>query len=213
MLLTYLCITSILGPVRFEKIREQREKAVIQRLVEIRKAEVEYKNQNGKYTASFDTLFQFIKTAKKKRVIKEGTLTNKQLKSGLTEAKAAEIVRKGNKMEILEKGLAHFRRDTVEVSLLKELFPNYSEENIEKMCIIPYSRNEKFELKVNNNYTNASGIRIPLFEAAAPYESYLYDLDSHELLNLIDKAENENKFPGLKVGSIIEPNNNAGNWE
>jgi len=53
--------------VRFEKIREQREKAVIQRLVEIRKAEVEYKNQNGKYTASFDTLFQFIKTAKKKR--------------------------------------------------------------------------------------------------------------------------------------------------
>jgi hypothetical protein len=100
----------LLGPVRFEKIREQREKAVIQRLVEIRKAEVEYKNQNGKYTANFDTLFQFIKTAKKKRVIKEGTLTDKQLKSGLTEAKAAEIVRKGQDGN-LEKGLAHFRRD------------------------------------------------------------------------------------------------------
>ena len=178
LLLMYLCITSILGPVRFEKIREQREKAVIQRLMEIRKAEIEYKEQNGKYTASFDSLFQFIKTAKKKRVI-----------------------------------LAHFRRDTVETSLLKELFPNYTAENIEKMSIIPYSKNDKFELKVNNNYTNASGIRIPLFEAAAPYESYLYDLDKQELFNLIDKAENENKFPGLKVGSIIEPNNNAGNWE
>jgi hypothetical protein len=213
LLLMYLCITSILGPVRFEKIREQREKAVIQRLMEIRKAEIEYKEQNGKYTASFDSLFQFIKTAKKKRVIKEGFLTDKQLKSGLTEAEATEIVRKGSTAEISEKGLAHFRRDTVETSLLKELFPNYTAENIEKMSIIPYSKNDKFELKVNNNYTNASGIRIPLFEAAAPYESYLYDLDKQELFNLIDKAENENKFPGLKVGSIIEPNNNAGNWE
>jgi hypothetical protein len=182
-------------------------------LVDIRKAEIEFKDQNKRYTASFDTLFHFLKTAKKKIVMKEGFLTDKQLEAGLTEAKAAEIVRKGNQKEIAEYGLQNFRRDTILTDLLEEVFPNYNRDNIDKMRIIPYSKNEEFTLKVNNNYTNISGIRIPLFEASALYESYLYDLNRQELLNLIDRTLKMGKFPGLKVGSIEEPNNNAGNWE
>ncbi|MBP7369380.1 MAG: hypothetical protein KA976_06635 [Paludibacteraceae bacterium] len=213
VLLSYLCVASIITPIRFERIKNQREKDVIQCLVDIRKAQIEFKDQNKRYTASFDTLFHFLKTAKKKIVMKEGFLTDKQLEAGLTEAKAAEIVRKGNQKEIAEYGLQNFRRDTILTDLLEEVFPNYNRDNIDKMRIIPYSKNEEFTLKVNNNYTNISGIRIPLFEASALYESYLYDLNRQELLNLIDRTLKMGKFPGLKVGSIEEPNNNAGNWE
>ena len=33
------------------------------------------------------------------------------------------------------------------------------------------------------------------------------------VVNLKDKAEKLEKYPGLRVGSLTEINNNAGNWE
>jgi hypothetical protein len=68
-------------------------------------------------------------------------------------------------------------------------------------------------LKINNEYYNATKIKIPLFEASAHFKTYLYDLNHQELLNIIDVQTKLEKYPGLKVGSIEEPNNNAGNWE
>jgi hypothetical protein len=38
-------------------------------------------------------------------------------------------------------------------------------------------------------------------------------LDKQEVANLKDVATKSNKFAGLKVGSLEEINNNAGNWE
>ena len=44
-------------------------------------------------------------------------------------------------------------------------------------------------------------------------KEYLRDMDAQLTYNLIDKAEKQGKFPGLRVGSLEEINNNAGNWE
>ncbi len=201
-------------PIRFDESKASREKAIIQRLIDIRKVQLEFKDQNGKFTASFDTLISFVKEAKKKMVMKEGALTDKQLEAGLTEASAVRIVKKGNAAEIAANGLQDFRRDTAYVSLLQAIFPTeYTLETINQLAIIPYSKNEKYELKVKNNFINSTGSRIPLFEASAHYNTYLFDLDHQEMLNTIDLQEKLTKFPGLKVGSIDEPNNNAGNWE
>ena len=38
-------------------------------------------------------------------------------------------------------------------------------------------------------------------------------MDEQLVINLNDLMENANNFPGVKVGDIVEPNNNAGNWE
>ena len=54
---------------------------------------------------------------------------------------------------------------------------------------------------------------MSLFEAKAGYESYLGDLNRQELANLIDSKNKIDKYAGLQVGSVSEPNNNAGNWE
>ena len=214
VLLTYMCIMSILTPIRFDAAKDSREKVVIKHLIDIRKLEMEYKDQKGRYTGSFDTLLNFVKHAKKKVVMKEGTLTDKQLDGGLTEAKAVKIVHSGNQKEIAENGLQGFVRDTAYVDMVKAIFPDeYTDETIDQVAIIPFSKNEKFTLKVKNDYVNSAGITIPLFEASALYKTYLFDLDHQEMLNVIDLQEKLEKFPGLQVGSIDEPNNNAGNWE
>lgn len=63
--LVYICYASIMGPINFEKAEKIREQAVIARLIDIRKAQTEYRNLNNlQYTPSFDTLIHFVKTAK-----------------------------------------------------------------------------------------------------------------------------------------------------
>ena len=201
-------------PIRFEESKVNREKVIIKRLMDIRKAEVEFKEQKGRYTASFDTLVNFIMNSKKKIVLKEGTLTDKQLEAGLTETIAVKIVQKGNLEEIVANGLQGFVRDTAYVNMLQAIFQtDYSIETIEQLSIIPFSNKEKFEIKVKNDYVNANGSKIPLMEVSAHYKAYLFDLDHQELVNAIDMQEQLFRFPGLKVGSVEEPNNNAGNWE
>ena len=58
-----------------------------------------------------------------------------------------------------------------------------------------------------------SGVDVPLFEANIPFEILLNDLNRQLLVNLKSDREQVGKYPGLKVGSIEAPNNNAGNWE
>ena len=105
VLLGFLCWRSIQSYTEFQKEVEKREKAVIQRLVDIRTAQVAYREQYGKYTASFDTLVDFIKNGKIKTLRSEGDLTEEQLESGMTEEKAMKIIRSGNEKAIKAAGL------------------------------------------------------------------------------------------------------------
>lgn len=207
----YLCVESIMGPIRFEKEKGIRDKATIQRLIDIRKAQVEYRNLNGSYTASFDTLIDFIKNGKLPFVIKEGSLTDAQLEAGLTEKKALDIIKKGKQDEIIKNGLENFRRDTIFVNVGDTIFGRgYHTDSIQ---FIPFSNGQaKFEM-ATGEVLNASGYVMKLFEAKVPYKVYLNGLDRQEIINLTDRANKTDKYPGLQVGSIVEPNNNAGNWE
>ena len=96
--LIYVCYGSIVGPINFDNTKKAREKQVIARLIDIRKAQLEYRNLHaGAYTASFDTLIDFVKTAKLPFVKKEGVLSDAQLEAGMTEKKAMAIINKAKK--------------------------------------------------------------------------------------------------------------------
>ena len=234
------CVKSVTTPIHFEDTRAAREVEVIKHLVDLRTAEVEYHHQNGKFIASYDTLLTFLKTAPKKEVLKEGSLTDKQLEGGLTEPKAVKILNAAkqkalkdkklnldpadtdalyayiweNDAEVKKNSLQGFRRDTIETNMLQSLYKGaYDETSIDTIIKIPYANGKEFEIEVNNDYKTSQGIRVPLFEARAPFESYLSDLDEQELVNLIDRETKLEHFAGLKVGDIYAPNNNAGNWE
>lgn len=212
--MTYICVMSVVTPINFERQREQRETAVIKNLINLRTAEVEFKTQKGYYTANLDSLILFLQTAKKKDVLKEGALTDAQLEAGMTEAKAVKIIAKGNKREIAANGLEGFRRDTIYTNLIQALYNgDYDENTIGQIVYIPYTDNVRYEVEVDNAYQTDKGIKVPLMEIRAHYNTYLNDLDNQERINLIDKEEKLDHYPGLKIGSVDTPNNNAGNWE
>ena len=236
VLMAIFCVQSVTTPIKFEQTRAEREVAVIKHLVDLRTAEVEYHHQKGVFTASLDTLLIFLKTAPKKEVLKEGSLTDKQLEAGLTEHKAVKILNEAKKKalkknsfetaeelyafvwandaDVKKNGLSGFRRDTIESNMLQSLYKGeYDESNIDVIVEIPFSNGERFELETNNDYKTSQGIRVPLFEARAPFASYLSDLNKQELVNLIDREEKLEHYAGLKVGDVFSPNNNAGNWE
>ena len=236
VVMCYFCVTSVTTPIKFENTRAEREVVVIKHLVDLRTAEVEYHHQNGVFTANLDSLLIFLKTAPKKEVMKEGSLTDKQLEAGLTENKAVKILNEAKKKalkknqfesadalyayiwendkDVKSNGLTGFRRDTIESNMLQSLYKGaYDENNIDEMVVIPFSEGKRFEMEVNNDYKTSQGIRVPLFEARASFETYLGDLNKQELVNLIDREEKLDHYAGLKVGDVYAPNNNAGNWE
>ena len=196
--LAFLCYESIVTPIEFNEERDAREKVIVERLIDIRRAETEYRNIKGDYTASFDTLINFIKNDKAKIVLKEGELTDKQLEEGMTEKKAVKL------------GL--IKRDTTYVSMLENLFG--ADYPVDSLRYIPFSSpRQEFTLEKDEITTGSAGIKVKVMAAKAPYASYLSDLDKQELINLIETTEKLEKFPGLKFGDIEQANNNAGNWE
>lgn len=234
--LAYICVDSVVTPIQFEETRATREDAVVKNLIHLRTAEVEFKNQHGRFMADPDSLILFLKNTPKKEVLKEGSLTEAQLEKGMTEHKAVKIIDKAkakamsklktndpdalyayiwaNDKDVKDAGLKGFRRDTIERNMIETLYKGeFTAENIDQIIYIPYSDHLRYEIEVNDTYKTSQGIHVPLFEARAPFETYLADQDKQELVNLIDKEQKLDHYAGLKVGSIDAPNNNAGNWE
>ncbi|MBP5171883.1 MAG: hypothetical protein ILP04_07505 [Bacteroidales bacterium] len=211
-LMAYLCVDSIMRPIRFDREKAIRDQAVIQRLIDIRTAQVAFKNTHGMYADDFDTLINFVKYGELPFVLKEGVLNDKQLEDGLTEWEAARIVQKGNQREIKKWGLEGFRRETTYVNVKDTLFgASFAADSLR---YVPFARNnEQFELRAGDVMTGASGLIVRVFEARTPLEVYLVGMDPQEVLNLRLTAEKLGKYPGLMVGNIFEANNNAGNWE
>ena len=203
--LIYVCYGSIMGPINFDDAKKTREKQVIARLIDIRKAQLEYRNlHNGRYTASFDTLIDFVKTAKLPFVKKEGVLSDTQL-AIINKAKKT-----GNWKEVEKEGLMNFKRDTLWVAVTDTIYaPGF---NADSLRYVPFGNGVQFEM-VTRSDTTKSGAPLNLFQAQTPYETYLGGLNTQELANLKDLQTKLGKYCGLRVGDIEQPNNNAGNWE
>ena len=215
VVLVYICYASIMGPIDFENAKKHRDAAVIARLMDIRKAQAEYRNMNDQqYTANFDTLIDFVKNQKLPFVFKQGELTDKQLEEGMTEKKAMRIIEKaqktGNFSEVKKLGLENFKRDTMWVAILDTIFPKGF--NPDSMRYIPFGNGAQFEMAIKND-TAKSGAPFCLLEVKAPYDIYLSGLDKQEIANLKDLQTKMNKYTGLMIGSLETANNNAGNWE
>ena len=220
VLLAYISWKSIQGPIDFNAEVDRRDQAVIQRLVDIRTAQVAYRAQTGTYTASFDTLANFIKEGKIVTLARSGDLTEAQLEAGMTEERAMQIINSGNERAIREAGLwddqkngPQLTRDSLYSPAAEVLFPNRRIVP-DSIGYVPFGRGAMFELGVDSLIT-ASGYPIQVFEAKTPYTAYLGDLDQRLLNQKIQEVLDRpgNRFPGMQVGSLQAANNNAGNWE
>ena len=195
LLLVYMCYRSIMTPIEFNEQKDARENAIKARLIDIRKAQIEYKNVYKTHAGSFNDLVKFLKDDELPFLIKEGVLTDEQLEKGMTEKEA------------VKKGL--IRRDTIWVVAKDTLFGKSY--NVDDLANVP-GTSVKFSMDTAT-LTSGSGYTVKVFEAGVKYDDYLGDLDKQLVVNLKDKAEKLEKYPGLRVGSLTEINNNAGNWE
>ena len=199
IVLAYLIYSTILNPIDFKAEQDLRYSSAIESLKNIRKAEIAFKEVNGRFTANWDTLSVFVKNGTLPLVKKIGSLSDEQLEAGMTEKDA------------IAKGL--IIRDTVRVAVLDSLFGKTYK--VDRMRYIPYTKDEVFFLGTNV-ITTGSGVRVPVFEAKAHNNQILSELQDRfkqEIINLNEKRRLDGKYPGLKVGSLTETNNSAGNWE
>jgi len=187
VLLGYLIVVNISKPVRFHTEVKKREIPVVDRLKDIRTLQEAYKTKYGRFTSSLDTLIDFYKSD------------------------SLVIVRQvGSMDDSLAVAQKRVRRDSIKISVRDTLLrrPNFVPDSIRW---VPYSGGKEFLMEAV--IKTVSGVPVPLFEAFTPWEYVLTGMDRQLIVNL--KADNKamNRYPGLKVGSIENPNNNAGNWE
>ena len=195
--LTYLIYQSIQKPISFEKERNERYAVTIERLKDIRKAQLAFKDVNGRFTGSWDTLINFVKYDSIRIVRKIGNLTDSMVEKGLTERKA------------LQMGL--IVRDTIRESVLSSVFGGNFD--ADQLKVVPIADTTAYFQLGATVITTGSGIKVPVFEAKAHNNVILRSLDRQLVINLNDQRRVQNRYPGLKVGSLVETNNNAGNWE
>ncbi len=195
--LTYFIYKGIQDPIDFEKAKDARYEATIEKLKDIRKAQLAYKEIYGRFTGSWDTLIDFIKYDSVRNVRKIGELTDSMIEEKITERKAVEL------------GL--IIRDTVRVSVKEALFsPNF---NADELKYIPVPDTTAEFMLGQNIVTTGSGIQVPVFEAKAHNNIILRGLDRQYVINMNEQRRLNEKYPGLKVGSLTETVNNSGNWE
>lgn len=63
-ILGYMTYDSINEEIEFNKIKEERFKVVVDRLIDVRDSELAYKEVHGEYTNSFDKLISFVENGK-----------------------------------------------------------------------------------------------------------------------------------------------------
>ena len=195
--LGYWCVESINKPIRFKEQYTLRKEANIEKLELTKDAQVAYKSVYNKYTGSFDSLINFILNDSLPLVKKEGSLTDSMREAGMTEFKAL--------------ALGIISRDTIRISVKDSLFPkNYP---IDSLKFIPLVKNDAMYEMGAGIVVTGSGVKVQVFESKVHNNIYLDGLDAQEIINLTDKTEKLERYPGLKVGSLESANNNAGNWE
>jgi len=189
IVLGYLVVESIMEPVRFNKQKDIRSERVIQKLQDIRAAQLAYKAMNNRYMADWDTLINFIKT-NKFPIVKEIPDPNDTT----------------NTLVI---------RDTLGYkSIVDSLYNHRDHFIIDQLKYVPlpnkFFDNETFKLDAGQ--IERGGLPVDVFECSVKYDVMLKGLNKQLIINLNKKVTEMNKFPGLKVGSMTEAST-EGNWK
>jgi len=187
--LSYKVYESIMHPVRFAQINNARRAAVIANLKDIREIQKYYRQNKGSYANDFTSLLAFAEEGKIPivRIVPDPKDTT-------------------NTRSIA---------DTIGfVSVKDSLFGRREQFDLKKLPIVPYSNNVQFELQADT--LERSGVKVYVFEAKTLNTNFLMgkgmEAYKQDIINLNNKLEQLNRYPGLKVGSLTEVTTD-GNWE
>jgi hypothetical protein len=191
--LAYLIYLSVMAPISFNNVKEERFSAVIEKLKDIRDAQVAHRTVTGAYAKDFESLINFIDT---------GYFT-------LTQQKDSSFMRYNRTYRI------DMQVDTVVVDTLgtvavkDSIFKGSS--SYKTLFAVPYAQNnERFTMKAD--VVNKQGFNAPVFEASVEKNVILYD-QPKDLLAKENAHASIEQVNGttIKVGSLTEVST-SGNW-
>ena len=193
IVLGYLIYDSINAPLKFDKIKVDRYTKVIDRLKDIREAQLAHKTVTGKFANDFNGLIKFIDTA-------QFTLTQKRDSSFMRYDKTYRIDMVKDTVII----------DTLGFAKIKDsLFKN--SDRYKDLQTVPTAPNkEKFEIK--SMVLDKSGYKVPVFEVKVDKQVVLYDQPKY-LIRQEKAANNVDAVRGTHIilGSLEDVSTN-GNW-
>ena len=181
--LSYTLYSVIMNPIRFNTEKNSRSEDVIQRLKDVRKAQIAFKEVNRYYASNFDELIPLIDT---------GVFTIVQRRD--------EELKYYNKLyrEFQLKDTTFI--DTLGYASIKDSI--FGEDyNLQNLRFIPHAQGSELQLRAGK--IKSGSLTVQVFEAKAPKEEYLKGLD-------VDLVKNASK--DLIVGSMTSAKIN-GNWE
>ena len=187
-------VQSIKAPIDFGNEKSMREAQIVQRLKDIRDAEIQFKQAHNKYTSNFDTLIDFCNNYMIPVVMMvpdpEDTTFTKTI------------------------------NDTIDFVLVKDsLFGKRNNFHLNELGIVPFSE-PTTQFEIQDSIIKRGGISVPVFEAKTPYDVYLATPGAKftekewntRVKNLKAEMEQLDKYAGLTVGSLEEASTD-GNWE
>jgi len=193
--LVYLIYDSINAPIRFGKVKKERYTEVIDRLKDIRDAQIAHRTVTGKFAKDFNGLVQFVDTAK-------FTLTE---------------TRDSSYMEYDENFRIDMLREVKVIDTLgfvpvkDSLFKN--SDRYKQLELLPEGAGKegsKFTMK--SDQIDKNGFKIAVFEARMPKEFVLHDQPKYLLQQEKEHISVEEvNGPDIIVGSLGEVSTN-GNW-
>ena len=185
---------SINGPINFNKTKNVRYAQVIDRLKDIRKAQIAHKDVKGVFADNFDSLVAFIDTG-------IFTLTQKRDSSYMEYDKTYRI-------DMLREVVVIDTLGTVPVK--DSLFG--ASENYKNMAFVPIEGVEDSMFSIKAQIIDKNGYKVPVFEVRVSKNIVLFDQDQDLL-----KQENETvsvdgvNGPAIVLGSLTDVSTN-GNW-
>jgi len=190
----YKIYDSISGPIKFKQIKNERYLKVIDRLKDIRKAQIAHKDVNGVFSNNFDSLIKFID---------EGifTLIEKRDSSYLEYDRTYRI-------DMLREVIVIDTLGTVPVK--DSLFGDSN--HYKKMAYVPIEGIQDSMFKINAEVINKNGYKVPVFEVKVTKNIILYDQNS-DLVRQENETVSVDGVNGSEIilGSLSNVSNN-GNW-
>ena len=213
----YGIYNSIMKPVNFNKEKARRQEVAVQRLKDIRTLEVAFKGVTGHYTASIDSLINFYNTGKMDIIMQVGSnddslaVENTKRVKDKAFLKLSKEEQNARLMDLYRKGEKLVFSVSTPIAVKDTLFNGRPDFHIDSLLYIPFSGKQRVE--TDAIVKTVSGVQVPLFEARMPWKALLKGMDNQLRINLDAECRDQNRYEGLQVGSVNQPNNNAGNWE
>ena len=193
LVFAYQVYNSINAPIKFNEVKTERYLKVIDKLKDIRNAQIAYKTVNGVYADNFDGLIKFIDSA-------QYTLIQKRDSSYM---KYDRVYRIDMLQEIIV-------IDTLGFASVKDSLFGDSD-RYKTMAQVPIDGIDKtFSIKAD--VIDKNGYNVPVFEVRISKDAILYDqnkdlLKQEKALMSVDGVNG----PDLVLGSMTEVST-TGNW-